>query len=103
MKKTIRLTESDLARIIKRVINEQGQSDPTGCFKAAFEIQNMDFEIPKSCMEVVTKPSYITKSVCAFEVDLLSEEMGFPMAASEIMEKVEQFYECTKSKSEVKF
>jgi putative glycerol-1-phosphate prenyltransferase len=45
MKKIVRLTESDLARIVKRVINEQGQSDPTGCFKAAFEIENMDIEI----------------------------------------------------------
>ena len=100
MKKIVRLTESDLARIIKRVINEQGQSDPTGCFKAAFEIKNMDIEVPKSCMEAVTNPSFTTMAACAFEVGLLSKKMGLPMDLLEIEEKVEQFYECTKSKVE---
>jgi hypothetical protein len=100
MKKIVRLTESDLARIVKRVINEQGQSDPTGCFKAAFEIENMDIEIPKSCMEAVTNPSYMSMAACAFEVALLSTKMGLPMDPSEIEEKVKRFYECTKSKAE---
>jgi hypothetical protein len=98
MKKVIRLTESDLTRIVKRVLMEQGQSDPTACFKAAFEIENMDIEIPKSCMEAVTKPSFTTMAACAFEVTLLSTKMGLPMDPSEIEEKVQRFYECATSK-----
>jgi hypothetical protein len=98
MKKIVRLTESDLARIIKRVINEQGQSDPTACFKAALEIEEMDVEVPKSCMEAVTKPSFTTMAACSFEVLLMAPTIGLPTDPSEIEEKVKRFYECTKSK-----
>ncbi len=98
MKKVIRLTESDLTRIVKRVLMEQGQSDPTSCFKVAFEIEDMDIEIPKSCMEAVTKPSFTTMAACSFEVLLMAPKIGLPTDPSEIEEKVQRFYECATSK-----
>jgi hypothetical protein len=98
MKKVIRLTESDLTRIVKRVLMEQGQSDPTACFKAAFEIENMDIEIPKSCMEVLTNPSLATMAACSWDALVMAPKIGLPTDPSEIEEKVQRFYECATSK-----
>ncbi len=98
MKKVIRLTESDLTRIVKRVLMEQGQSDPTACFKATFEIENMDIEIPKSCMEALTNPSLANMQACTLEVLLIAPKIGVPTDIPETMEKVQRFYECATSK-----
>ena len=44
MKKTIRLTESELISVIKKVISEQTQPDITECFK------KNGLKQPASCM-----------------------------------------------------
>ena len=54
MKKIVKLTESDLARIIKRVIKENQNDIPTEISACAMEVLNIEDAntIPTTCLEL---------------------------------------------------
>jgi hypothetical protein len=58
MKKIVRLTENDLARIVKKVLKEQSQSDleakVKGCIMSTFELKDIS-KVPMSCVGVGLK------------------------------------------------
>jgi|LakMenE18May11ns_1017448.scaffolds.fasta_scaffold8958108_1 hypothetical protein len=58
MKKIVRLTENDLARIVKKVLKEQSQSDleskVKGCIMSTFELKDIS-KVPMSCVSVGLK------------------------------------------------
>jgi hypothetical protein len=58
MKKIVKLTENDLARIVKKVLKEQSQPDietkVKGCFMSAFELKDIS-KVPMSCVGIGLK------------------------------------------------
>lgn len=58
MKRVIRLTESDLNRIVKKVLQEQSQPDPkkivTDCFMQNLSLKDVT-KVPMSCMGIGIK------------------------------------------------
>ena len=49
--KVIKLTESDLQRIVKRVLNEDNEKDVSKTLKCCRDARLPDSQIPKSCKE----------------------------------------------------
>jgi hypothetical protein len=55
-KKIIRLTESDLARIVKRVLSENIQStDPITQIQTCLTNKGVSTELPKACVDAINK------------------------------------------------
>lgn len=106
MKKIIRLSESDLTRIIKRVLSEEVESNPVECYKMAFGLTDQEIELPEQCLELVTKdfsqlsePRLDPKMVSMLRC-VVSTFKNFNYENwTEVVEKVEMFYECSKSKT----
>lgn len=79
MKKVVRLTESDLNRIVKKVLREQTQPQTPDkavmdCFMSVMSLKDMT-KIPQSCMKVgikvmteKTPPDFVTGMACATEL-----------------------------------
>jgi hypothetical protein len=81
MKKVIRLTESDLTRIVKRVLMEQEMSEEKimSCLlKTLGESDIQLSEIPKSCMTLIQKG--IEKKTPSFEDLQLGLDCGMKCA-----------------------
>jgi hypothetical protein len=73
MKKVIKLTESDLTRIVKRILNEQPTADRQAELSAMKEIQSkieelIDFAEGK-CMEI-----YNNESMCENFIKIISNQ-----------------------------
>lgn len=110
MKKILRLTESDLVRLVNKVIKEQVTGTNTSdvvvdCFETHFENPNM--ELPKSCKELAEEiintkkiPTDTIKIMaCAADLSKYVDSNVF-----ETMAKLKDVYECIikKTKSPVK-
>lgn len=61
-KRIVKLTESDLQRIVQRVLNEQIVNDSiTECFKHLEGV----IEVPQECMNITKSPDEKTIMACA--------------------------------------
>ena len=85
MKKSIKLTESDLVSLIKRVISEQTQPDLTECFK------KNGIKPPASCIQSPAADKKMDVSRCLSELGSMVVNIG--------TEKVFAAVECIKKKT----
>ena len=92
MKKIIRLTESDLTRIVKRVLSEQPEeySEPLQCYKMSFGALEMEIKLPKTCEQFVKTQDENFFKACVTQSKLLFPDLDNYNAT----EKVKTFFEC---------
>lgn len=66
-KRIVKLTESDLEKIVKRVLNEQIDIDIQGIMEC---LENLDgvIEVPQECMDIATSPNEETIMGCATKI-----------------------------------
>ena len=55
MRRIVRLTESDLARIVRQVINEQTEVSPAGYDEEEIDMEIEDLDENEDDMKLVTK------------------------------------------------
>ena len=103
MKKVVRLTESDLVRLIKRVISENmGSGDNNTCFKDALGLDSI-IEVPEACVLFKKEPdpndAYNAVS-CMNEMYNLLKKNGRILQINELYELLFKFHKCNSSETE---
>jgi hypothetical protein len=93
MKKVVRLTESDIVRLVKKIVKEQNQSNSNSCEKRLYENK---IQIPESCKDY-SKINTDVQSVkkCFTDVRKLKDD---PKMTEVQKKEIEQFIVCTTTK-----
>ena len=94
MKKVVRLTESDLARIVKQVIKEQSTTGTTpSIFDECFTTQKIPLDkLPQSCKDMINN-KYLMYGRCSSE--LMKGEF---YKTTDMMDKVDAALNCVGKK-----
>ena len=103
MKKVVKLTESDLVRLIKRVISENmGSGGDNTCFTDILGLDS-NIEVPEACVLFKKEPDPNDAEYaisCMNEIyDLLKEE-GRKVDLNELYKLLYDFHKCNPSKTE---
>ncbi len=77
MKKIIRLTETDLTRIVKKIIKENNESEMVDCIAKAYELSLGDVIKLLPCKKCQEDPSPENMEACANAVRDVVEKKGY--------------------------
>ena len=102
MKKVIKLTESDLTRIVKRVlIEQQNQTNPLEeCFREKFEVDGTE-EIPQSCINALNafmEGDIMTTTMYAFSC---GSDLVTNVPVDDFLKKFKEIQKCVEQKGKV--
>lgn len=97
MKKVVRLTESDLIRIVKRVINEQSTTDTTpSIFDECFTTQNIPLDkLPQSCKDMINNKDKVNSFYGRCSSEIMKGEF---YKTTDMMDKVDAALNCVSKK-----
>ena len=110
MKKTIRLTESDLIKLVKQIIKESDQGDILNCLSIATNISNKELTKLAPCLELQKNPTDKTniQSCVSAVIPFAQEKLGIdffdPMgSAKRIMDLTTKCLACVGNISPVMY
>jgi len=97
MKKVIRLTESDLVRIVKRVIKEQSTTGATpSIFDECFTTQKIPLDkLPQSCKDMINNKDKVNSFYGRCSSELMKGEF---YKTTDMMDKVDAALNCVGKK-----
>jgi hypothetical protein len=97
MKKVIRLTESDLVRIVKRVIKEQSTTGTTpSIFDECFTTQKIPLDkLPQSCKDMINNKDKVNSFYGRCSSELMKGEF---YKTTDMMDKVDAALNCVGKK-----